>query len=85
MNISGVAKNVAKQGLKIANTTGEAARKVVHAGVNKVTKKSDEFVKTTDRLNKDTGIGSAIILGAVGAATACVKGIVDKVKEVKEK
>ena len=85
MNITGVAKNVAQKSLKAVNRAGEGTRKVVHTCVGKITKKSDDFVKTSDKVCKDTGIGAAVIAAAGGAIAAAVKGIADKVKEVKEK
>ena len=48
--------------------------------------KAPEFVKTTGRFvknNKNTFVGAAVILAAVGCATAIIKTVVDKIKETR--
>ena len=64
---------------KFSKETVEEAIK----GAQETSNNIKTFIKNT--ANNKTFVGTAVIIAAVGLATAAIKAIVDKVKEIKDK
>ena len=74
----------ANKALDVTNEVGKSAKEFAYYASDKIGEKKDKFIKS-DKLNKDTAVGGAVVLGALKLSKDCVQGIVDKVKEIKDK
>ena len=80
---AGVVDNLNDIGRKASATFGRA-KSYAATNIDRVTK-SDEFVNLKSNVNKNTIVGGAITAISLVLAIKCIKGVLDKVSEYKNK